>query len=557
MKTAELLPTLIGTASPNIAVYPKQSGWYPYSVSIVNGFDVSLSHKGNNALHSRQIQGEILPCYFNDFYFRVHTSPTELILGNIVSTQEFKAYVWNGNFQAKRLTKIKGLSEGITFIGKQAPYLFKPLEEQLYKVTVSTQGASSINDTVIFVIGNETPSIFITGKRVVAFNFLPNWTEDGITERLEWSTDILQSASGIEQRSALYLSPRRYFNADFIIYANDKQRFNNMMSWGARIWAIPLWPYLQTIKTALKQGDLTIPCITKNMEFKEDTLIILWRDTNDYEVAEIAAINSDSLTLKRPLLANWTKGTRLYPARPAEFNKQPELTHKTDRLQTFTLEFRLTEPSLFEGIAPTSYYLDYPVLELRPDWSGDLTSQYQRLLSTLDNGMALPCTTDTSSYSFYIQGYRWLGCGREERAAYKSLLYFLNGQQKALWLPSFSDDLSPIGIIAETEAFITIKECGYTTFANGDPDKKHIAIYLTDGRIFYRQIVNSDIKGATERLALNASLGERIEAKQITRISYMRLCRSNSDSVEINHITDSQGVAKSNLTFIRVRDNEL
>ena len=40
------------------------------------------------------------------------------------------------------------------------------------------------------------------------------------------------------------------------------------------------------------------------------------------------------------------------------------------------------------------------------------------------------------------------------------------------------------------------------------------------------------------------------------RISWLALCRGNSDAVEIHHQTDSEGVASSSLTFRGVRDDE-
>ena len=41
------------------------------------------------------------------------------------------------------------------------------------------------------------------------------------------------------------------------------------------------------------------------------------------------------------------------------------------------------------------------------------------------------------------------------------------------------------------------------------------------------------------------------------RVCFIRLCRLNSDRIEIDHITDSEGVAASKITFKRVRNNEL
>ncbi|UYZ84279.1 hypothetical protein MTZ49_01480 [Entomomonas sp. E2T0] len=556
-KTGQLLPTAIGTASPNIVKYPEQGGWFPYSTNIINSLGAGKVKRGNNQPAGRAIKGQLLPCYFNDFYFRVHIVPTSLDLGNIVSSQEHDIYLWNAYFTSKRLTAISGLTEGMVLDGQTAPYTFTPLQEKYYKLTITPDGAPNIDNNISWVFDSESPSIHITGNRVTAFTFRADWS-DGVTERLEWSTDILTSESGVEQRSALYLTPRRYFKTDFILHQKERQLFNNMMSWSAKNWAIPLWPYIQISKQPLTTGDSFISCTTEHMDFLENGLAILWRDPFTYEIVEITTITNDGLNLRRPLLNDWARGTRIYPLRVARFNSTPQLVRKTDNLQTVNIEFQLAETSPYTAIAPTASYLNYPVFELRPEESEDLTNEYQRLLITLDNKMALPLVTDTSGFSFLIQSYKWQALGREDRASYKSLLYYLKGRQKAIWIPSHADDLTVVARIAATEPLITITECGYSRYAVNDTDKQHIAIYLCSGEVFYRQITNAAVlNDGTEQLTLDSSLGQIIEPKQIMRVCFMRLCRLNSDRVEIDHMTDSEGVAASKITFKRVRDNEL
>ncbi len=537
-------------------VYRITNKWFPYSYSLAEPSLLGVIIRNGSNKPSRVINGALITSYSDDYYHRVHILPNQIELGNIASSQEFKCYVWNAHFTKKRLTAINGISEGLILEGKQAPYTFNPLEEQTYKLTVTPDGASTIDDALTWNFNDETPSITITGDRIVAFSFMPTWT-DGITERLEWSTNILTSDSGVEQRSALYLTPRQYFKTSFIFHQNERQYFNNMMSWSARVWAIPLWHYVQFINKPLAKNDTVIYCTTKDIEFTESGLILLWRETFSYEIAEVTTVNTDSLVLKRPLQSGWDTSTRIYPAKAALFNKQPELSRKTDQLQTASIEFRLNENSPYNAIAPVTNYLGYPVLALRPNESEDLTNSYQRLLSTLDNAMSLPKVTDTSGFSFLLQSYRWLGMGREERRQFRELIYYLNGKQKVLWIPSHADDLTIADIISPTEPILTIKACGYTRFASNDTDKKHIAIYLTDGTVFYRTITSSESLGTTERIAIDSPLGQQVYPEQVDYISFMRLCRSNGDTVEINHLVDSEGVATSQLTFRRVRDNEL
>lgn len=554
----KLSQPLGGIDNPQLSngVYQLTSQWHPYSQSLAGKALSGKITRHSSSKPSRVIRAAMLTSYSDDFYHRVHVSPHNLALGNIASTQEVTFYVWNAHLTKKRLTAITGISEGLVLTGKEAPYDYQALEEQRYLLTVTPDGSSVIDDTLTFVFDNEHPSLIITGDRIVAFVFMPNW-EDGITETLEWSTDVLSSESGFEQRSALYLTPRRRIESDFIFHGSQRQAFNNMMSWGARNWAIPLWFYIQTLTTDHAQGDDVIHCATQGIEFSEGGLVILYRDFLTYEIVEVATVNADSITLKRPIQADWSAGTRIYPAKSGYFLKQPSIKRKTDSLQLASIEFFIDDTNPYAAQAPIETYQGYPVFMLRPAESSDLTGQYKRLLETVDNKMALPLVFDKSTYSFLAQGYRWLGMGREEQQQFRALIYFLNGQQKALWIPSHADDLTVIDPVMATEPVLVIEACGYTRFASNDPDKKHIVIYLNDGTYYFRKIIDSEAIDNKERLALDSPLGKQLQPSDIERICFMRLCRSNSDKVEIKHVTDSEGVASSKLTFKRVRDNEL
>jgi len=555
-KTGQLLPTAIGTASPNIAKYPQQGGWYPYSVSIVNSLGGGKVKRGNNQPVANVIKGQLLPCYFNDFYFRVHVVPTAIDMGNVVTSQQYEIYVWNAHFINKRLNAITGVTEGIVLEGQSAPAVINALKELLYKITITPEGSSIIDDSIVWDFNEELPSIHITGNRIIAFSFMPNWA-DSVQERLEWATDILTSETGVEQRSALYVAPRRYFTASFIVHGRERQLFNNMASWHAKNWAMPLWHYIDFIKQPIVSGDTTIHCNTNFIEFKVGGLVFLWRDEFTYEIAEIAAINSDNLQVKRPLQSEWPAGTRVYPAITAIFNNVPSLKRYNDQLQETSIEFRAAEVNSYNAATPSLNYKNYPVFTLLPDESENLTSSYQQILATLDNGMALPLVTDTANNRFIVQGYRFLGFGRAEHAAYRAFLYYLNGQQKAVWIPSHADDLTILGDVSNIDTSLVIAQCGYTRFAQTDTDKKYLFIRLTDGSIYCRTVLSSSNDGDTERLLLDEPFNRAITAKEFERVSYMRLSRLNDDSVTIKHITDSEGAATSSITFKRVLDNEL
>jgi hypothetical protein len=62
--------------------------------------------------------------------------------------------------------------------------------------------------------------------------------------------------------------------------------------------------------------------------------------------------------------------------------------------------------------------------------------------------------------------------------------------------------------------------------------------------VYYRRITAAVEAGDNETLTLSASLsGSAITAAQIRVVSFMALCTLASDSVDIEHVTDIEGLA--------------
>ncbi|PCA83003.1 hypothetical protein, partial [Pseudomonas aeruginosa] len=367
------------------------------------------------------------------------------------------------------------------------------------------------------------------------------------------------SESAVTQRRAMRLAPRREFEAN--MYAVDRERQlldMTLFGWGARIWALPIWPDIQLLQEPLAAGSLNIPCGTAGLDFRDGGLAMLrGEDAFAYEVVEVKTVTASGLDLVRPVQAAWGTGSRLYPVRTAQLTEQPTLTRLTDTAQSARVSFLVMEPSSWPEVMPATMYRGRPVLEQRPDESEDLTSSYQRLLSTLDNGSAIPRVTDVAGMALPVIGHRWIGMGRAERSAFRSLVYALRGQQKPLWVPTHADDLTLVATVSQLSTALDVRNIGYARFANGRPGRRDIRIELYDGTVYHRRILTStELDADTERLAIDAALGRLVEPTDVARICFMALCSAATDVVEIEHVTDSEGVATAALTFKGVRDDE-
>lgn len=535
--------------------------WPPQEIEVSRGAGSPVASQLPVSTTPRQLEGVTARSYVSDYYDRVHISPVQLDLGNVVSTQVTPVRAWNAWRVPRTLESIAGTDEGLQLSGQSEPPLLVPaLKELTWQMSVTPDGQPVLDTRVTWIFDNgEQPGVRVTANRIIAWSFAPDWG-DSVLERLSALTDVLQSESGAEQRRALRVAPRREFEAQ--MYAEDRERQLldlAMYGWSGRTWAMPVWPDIQLLQQPVAVGAVRIACSTAYLDFVQGGMAMLRGDNAfSYEVVQIKAIDAAGIDLQRPTQQAWPRGSRFYPARAAQLVEQPSLTRITDRAQGAKVHFQVMEVCLWPEVLPSTLYRGRPVLDERPDESEDLSGTLERIQLQLDSALALPRVTELASRPFPVTGYRWLGLGRAERSSWRSLVHGLRGRQVAVWVPTHADDLTLVGQINDVATAMDIAYVGYTRFASARPGRRDIRIQLNDGTVFYRRILNSTELGLeTERLSIDASLGRQVLPSQVARICWMSLSRGNSDTVEIEHITDSEGLASSAITFRGVPDDEL
>lgn len=508
----------------------------------------------------RAIESQQARSYSADYYHRIHINPTQLDLGNVVSTQTSTVRVWNAFLVPHTLTAISGMDEGIDLTGQAAPpLLFPALKEREWQVSVSPEGQPVLDTTLTWSFDNGAAAgLRITANRIIAWSWVPDWA-DGIIERLIWATDILQSESAVEQRRSIRLAPRREFEATMYLEGRERQLFDLALhGWGGRIWAMPVWPDIQILAAGVPLGAQRISCSTVNLDLRVGGLVMLRGETAfQYEVGEVAAIDTTGIDLVRPTQQQWPAGTRLYPMRSAQLQEQPSLTRLTDQASAVDVRLLVVESCDWPAVMPTTLYRGRSVYDVTPDESEDLTSAFARLTNTLDGGTGIPLITDIAGRALAVLGHRWLDLGRAARASLRSFLYAMRGRQKAVWIPTHAADLDLVSEITSVATAIDVANVGYSRFASAKPGRRDIRMQLWDGTVFYRRVIGStELDADIERLAVDQVFGRQILPEQVARISWMALMRLDSDTVEIEHQTDSEGVATCAITFREVRDDE-
>jgi len=496
--------------------------------------------------------------YLLDFYNRVQIHPATIALGNLVSSQTRTVSVWNAWLdRSATVTAVQSDSDSAIVISGQGnpPLVMPPLQELTWQLSVGVAGTATLDTTVQWVFaGDPSLGVRITGQRVTAWTFAPHW-DSGVTERLEWLTLVERGTNGNETSTPLRETPRRSWEFVPVVEGVNRQRMEAMLyDASARTWAVPLWAEIHALPTPLALGALSIPMATAGLDFHKGGLAILMTDAHTYETVEVDTVTDSAINLVRATLNAWDAGTKLYPARTARLDEYPTLNRFTTRLVDTTVRFVSMDANDYIATMPAARYLGTPVLEDRPEWSDNPTMQYGRDVELIDGNTGGALVDDISGKPWPIQSHRWQVYGRAAHDSLRQLLYALAGKVGRVWLPTWQDDLYPAADAAGNTMDVT--NGGYTVYLHGQNGRRDIRVQLVDGTVFYRRITASaEIDTDTERLQLDSAWPSTIAKANVVSISFMALCRLDTDAVEIHHWTDSVGAAACAVTFAQLTGN--
>jgi hypothetical protein len=387
------------------------------------------------------------------------------------------------------------------------------------------------------------------------FSFRPNWREP-MPERLAFLTDVQAATEGAEQRRSLRSTPRRTFDADFLLTGPERtfwDLFINRLG-GGEVVAPLYWEVVRLTSplTATVTDRIDFDTSYREWQYHEGRLAILMGKTAlDYEVVEIAAVDAGGVDLVSPVTRPWPMGTSLLPLRRASLEQVGDLDHKTAGVATVTAQLRVVGPNPWTPAEDDSVvYAGLPVMLSEPNWVDDLATSMRREMALLDTEVGLTYQVDTVGRAFLGQAHRWFLTGRQRLAGFRDLVYRHRGRAGAFWLPTFKADLRLANSPGSGATQIEVENVGYLYTGGPTSGREYIAIKHTGGTIFRK--VLSVIPGTTsktEKLNLDAPLGLALSPGLVRRISFMDTARFDTDEFEITHFGGIDAHHEANATL--------
>lgn len=495
--------------------------------------------------------------YEEDYYNTIWIYPNPVDLGDVVDGQTAQVTVWNAYLTPQALDTITAQgNEGLTLLEvPQSPTLYKPLESRFYTIVVSDEGPASINADYIFPFSNDIVALKVFGTRTVLFAFPPNWSER-VDEWLEWLTDVLTAYDGGEQRRGLVESPRRGFEFEPVLAADERRLAVNILhSRQGKSVLLPIWVDGCRTNQALAIDDVTIPVnATADRGFKVGQQAMIYQSPLVAEMFQVAAISAGALVATAGLLNAWPSGTRVYPLRAALFQQNQKINRLTAGVHTARLGFELVDREPGDAVESGVLYREEPVYLAKPNWANDLTDEFRRKLEILDYQTGKPFIHDESDKPKIFSGVNWPLKSRAERAQFVKWLYARAGKYNGVWIPSHNADLIVTEYIGAADSTIDVRYSGYSQFVRQAENRRDIIIFTKSGAYYIRRIYASErLSTDIERLSVGDDvLGVGIDPGQIAKVCYLMYMRLGADKIKLRHLTAE--VAECELTLETTND---
>lgn len=380
----------------------------------------------------------------------------------------------------------------------------------------------------------------------------PNW-EAGITERVAYLTDVMVSETGVEQRRTLRKWPRRQFEVEFIRQGKNRVRLDTFFAnIGRQVFLFPLWheQFRPTAGVPIAVEVCQFPAGTLSLrEFKvTDIVLITAGDPDDYELLEVAAINTtlDRITWRDGPMRNWGQGTKLVPLRRAQIINKATQAAPTDSVGIFRAQVDLVDPD--DRFNPSWGYC-VPLWRFKAQRSDQLDIGYERQDYVVDNDTGPVVYTDPGKRVAIDTRFSVIARGRAMMVALRQFIGAARGRAKRFWIPSMTTDLVPTSNLGG--ASIDIAPSGAADYIeNVQWARKYIGIYFNDGSpTIYRAVLGVQPLGEPritgERLLLDRDVPP-IQLAQVASIQFVIPSRFDQDSFEFHHLVDESAAVRLN-----------
>ena len=352
------------------------------------------------------------------------------------------------------------------------------------------------------------------------WRWLPDWSQ-GVTERLEWRTDVQQGYDGEEERYPLRRVPRRSWSWSMVLTEDERRKFEvEYYASASEDWCVPLWWDVEPASLASGATSYTRSALPADRELPQfGYLVIADRDGAVGKGPYIKTLSPSSETY------TWTGGLpRAFPAGRVYAARMAKV--KLDGIEQVTAgvtRYSVSAEAVADFVVGSA--IDSSEWDVRPDRAQPLAASREILQERIDYGGAWAMDVrQTRPIRGNVHDHTL--SARADVYVMRRRLAWLLGRYQLAHVPTFAADM--VALAPVLGSTIDVRPIGWTSDA-----PTQFVLIERDGTAWRRTVTGSSTVGTTETLTFTPSIGSLISLADIRQISWSVTSRLDSDAIEI------------------------
>jgi hypothetical protein len=468
----------------------------------------------------------------------IHVAPTLIEVGNIVTATLVDLDVFNAfRTTSKSWDDVDIFADGVTLDNPTLPVTLDPLENVGMTVTIDPEGAASVDGTIVFTFGSTVITVIIRFQRLAVFPFIP---ETGVIEELEWRTRGKPAKIGTERRQATRRRPRQFITMDVEVEDGpERARVENFLhaNTGKQV-GLPIWFEQNRLSQDVSATDTTINLYSALFaDYRDGGTAVIWASETDLE-----AVNVDSTTATTLELSSGTVGafpadlTIVAPMRIAWLRRSAKSTREQEGLTTYRLLFQVTDNDV--EIADTSAFNTYDGKVLFDGFNKieQASEAWERVVEVIDGETGLVQFQQLEPNARRVSQKGFVTESPQELWELRQVLHALRGKQVSFYLPSKSEEFTPVAPLSVATADLDFVHVGYKENVDVAPGRRDLRVVEVDGTTHDRRILTAtEVSPTVESVTVDSNWPSTIPVADVDRIEVLEKVRWDADRFRIRH----------------------
>jgi hypothetical protein len=504
--------------------------------------------------------GARLNAFFDDYYNRIYFLPPTVDLGAISGEVRRSVRVWNSYLRVRILDNIViANAGGVSLNGPSLPHSFGALAISTWDVVASANGPPQIRATISFNF--DTPETFalpVQGARAQISPMLPNW-RDPMKISYEFSTEVMTSRNGKEQRRGLRMRPRKSIEFTSTAAGDQLVIFNRLLAhWHGRTILIPEYPRQAITSVETPEFGNTAILANDAPDWMVPGQSVMMAYAKYQEPRRIETVAGNAVVFDSVSGQLWPAGTKIHGGLSGFLEPALESRRPTNQVGEIALRLDVnpgSEIQVSPGPSPLTFN-GREVFLIKPNWKSTPTQRFEIERDDVDFGRGRIARVTPWAFPAQILKLTFLDRSFEDADRIRRHFVRMGGQRGEFYMPTWEPDIRIKTTAFGTTQTLRASGTGIYDSHRDDTTTRAIAVILNTGEILLRRVedifIVEDDLGTDTAIQVNEPWPLDLTPEVVNKVSWLKVWRYATDTLSMEWMTNS--VAQCQLTFRTLED---